>query len=99
MKKKTGEVFTPWELVDEMMQTIPADFWTNPKHKILEPGSGFGPFAVWAFYRLMVGLRGAITDEEERRKHIVENMLYMAELNGVNVDICKTIFSFINYFC
>ena len=93
LKKKTGEVFTPWGLVDEMMQTIPADFWENPDHKILEPGSGFGPFAIWAYYRLMVGLKIAFPDEEERRKHIVENMLYMAELNGVNVDISRTIFS------
>jgi len=93
LKKKTGEVFTPWELVDEMMQTIPVNFWTNPDHKILEPGSGFGPFAIWAYYRLMVGLRDVILDEEQRRKHIIEKMLYMAELNGVNVDISKTIFS------
>ena len=93
LKKKTGEVFTPWDLVDEMMRTIPSEFWTNPNHKILEPGSGFGPFAIWAYYRLMVGLKVAFPNEEERRKHIVEKMLYMAELNGVNVDICKTIFS------
>jgi len=93
LKKATGEVFTPWGLVDEMMQTIPADFWENPDHKILEPGSGFGPFAIWAYYRLMVGLKIAFPDEEERRKHIVEKMLYMAEFNGVNVDISRTIFS------
>ena len=93
LKKATGEVFTPWGLVDEMMQTIPSEFWINPNHKILEPGSGFGPFAIWAYYRLMVGLKDGIPDEEERRKHIVENMLYMAEFNGVNVDISRTIFS------
>ena len=93
LKKATGEVFTPWALVDEMMKTIPAEFWENPNHKILEPGSGFGPFAIWAYYRLMLGLRDAIPDEEQRRKHIIENMLYMAELNGVNVYISRTIFS------
>jgi hypothetical protein len=93
LKKATGEVFTPWGLVDEMMHTIPSEFWKNPEHKILEPGSGFGPFAIWAYYRLMVGLKDVIPDEEDRRKHIVENMLFMAELNGVNVDICRTIFS------
>ena len=93
LKKKTGEVFTPWDLIDEMMRTIPNEFWTNPNHKILEPGSGFGPFAIWAYYRLMVGLKDSMPDEEERRKHIVENMLYMAELNGVNVDYSRTIFS------
>lgn len=93
LKKATGEVFTPWELVDEMMQTIPSEFWIHPEYKILEPGSGFGPFAIWAYYRLMVGLKEVIPNEENRRKHIIENMLYMAELNGVNVDISRTIFS------
>jgi len=87
----TTEVW--WGLLDDMMHTVPIDFWTNPTHKILEPCSGFGPFSIWCFYRLMVGLRVAMPNEEERRRHIVEQMLYMSELNGVNVEICRTIFA------
>jgi hypothetical protein len=93
LKNKTGEVFTQWWLIEEMLNTVPADFWTNPTHKILDPGSGFGPFSIWCFYRLMVGLRVAMSNEEERRRHIVEQMLYMSELNGVNVEICRTFFA------
>lgn len=92
LKNKTGEVFTPWGLVDEMLNTVPPDFWSNPEHKILDPGSGFGPFSIWCFYRLMVGLRVAMPNEEARRRHIIEQMLYMSELNGVNVEITRTIF-------
>lgn len=92
LKKGTGEVFTPWELVDEMLRTVPEEFWTNPNHKILEPGSGFGPFAIWVYYKLMRSLVEDFPNEELRRKHIIENMLYMAELNPVNVEICRNIF-------
>jgi hypothetical protein len=93
LKKGAGEVFTPWELVDEMMKTIPEEFWNNPHHKILEPASGFAPFAIWAYYKLMRSLKTIIPDKLDRHRHIIENMIYMAELNNVNVEICKQIFN------
>ena len=40
----------------------------------------------------MDGLKNKIIDEKERKKHILENMIYMAELNINNIEICKKIF-------
>ena len=42
--------------------------------------------------RLLVGLGDSIPDEEERKKHIIENMLYMSELNPNNTLVCKRVF-------
>jgi hypothetical protein len=91
-KKEFGEVFTPLELVEEMLDTLPKEVWTNPRLTFLEPGSGLGNFTICVFYRLMDGLKTAIPDAAKRERHIIENMLFMAELNKANVHICKGIF-------
>jgi hypothetical protein len=91
-KKERGEVFTPMTLVNEMLDTLPKEVWKNKNLKWLEPSAGMGNFAVAVYMRLMDSLKSVITDEEERRKHILENMLYMVELDKNNVFIINEIF-------
>lgn len=92
-KKLLGEVFTPLYLVEEMLDTLNNyGVWSNPDLKWLEPGSGLGNFTICVFYRLMDGLKKVFPDAAERERHIIEKMLYMAELNPANVHICKSIF-------
>ena len=95
--KEYGEVFTPLSLVEEMLGAITTytdkNFWKNPDLKILDPAAGIGNFPLIAYEKLMNGLKQKIPNEEKRRKHILENMLYMIELNPVNVRIMKRIFN------
>ena len=91
-KEKNGEVFTPLELVEEMLDKLPIDVWSNPNLKWFDPTVGIGNFMVCVYYRLMKGLESVITDHSQRKKHIIENMLYMSEMNAKNVFICKTVF-------
>jgi len=91
-KKERGEVFTPMKLVNEMLDTLPEKVWKNPNLKWLDPAAGMGNFPVAVYMRLMVGLEKDIEVEEERRKHILENMLYMVELDKTNVFMMKKIF-------
>jgi hypothetical protein len=44
------------------------------------------------YLRLMNGLQKWEPNEKKRSKHIIENMLYMVELNKKNCAICKSIF-------
>jgi len=85
-------------LVNEMLDAVAKygdkGIWTNPNLKILDPAAGIGNFPLVAYEKLMAGLprtKGLKTDEE-RRRHILENMLYMVELNGNNVRLMKKIF-------
>jgi hypothetical protein len=48
------------------------------------------------YLRLMEGLKDEIQDIKERKKHILENMLYMCELNKKNVLVCNQIFDINN---
>ena len=89
-----GEVFTPLELVCEMLSKLPHDVWKNPDYTWFDPANGIGNFPVVAYYKLMKTLSSV--PEKKRSKHIIENMLYMNELNKVNVGICRRIFKMID---
>jgi 16S rRNA G966 N2-methylase RsmD len=91
-KKERGEVFTPMTLVNEMLDTLPKEVWKNPNLKWLDPAAGMGNFPVAVYMRLMEGLKYVIKDEEERRRWILKNMLYMVELDKTNVFMMKKIF-------
>jgi len=79
---------------------IPLEVWRNSNTKWLDPANGIGNFPVVAFYMLdyQLGKHGNETkyrgdkNKDARRKHIVENMLYMIELNKGNVNTSRKIF-------
>lgn len=83
--KTMGEVMTPIELVEEMLDTLPYEVWTNPNLKWLDPCNGVGTFISVAVKRLMKGLENFQPDAELRYRHIMENMIYTCELQAKNV--------------
>jgi hypothetical protein len=98
-KDKNGEVFTPKSLIDEMLDKIPAHVWKDPSKKWLDPANGIGNFPMVIFQKLVEklpdkydGPNGKYSGEEGKKKHILKNMLYMAELDPTNVKISRRIF-------
>ena len=97
-KEKNGEVFTPIELINENLDKLPLAVWKNPDLKWLDPANGIGNFPIVVYYKLMEGLKDLplYKDENKRSKHIIEEMLFMIEINNDNVEVCKQIFKTIN---
>ena len=104
-KQDNGEVFTPMSLVNEMLDNLDSDYQKENNKSIFTEkdfkwgdivGSGMGNFSVAVYLRLMEGLKEQIPDDSERKKHILENMLYMAELTKKNVFICRQVFDINN---
>jgi hypothetical protein len=91
-RKEKGEVFTPIKIVEDMLNELPKDVWTNPYLKWLDPAVGIGNFPVIAYLKLMEGLKQWQPDEEKRRKHILENMLYMVEVSEKSIFILNKVF-------
>jgi hypothetical protein len=91
-KDKYGEVFTSHLLINKMLDLFPKSVWSNSKLTWLDPSVGVGFFMICVYIRLMNGLKKWEPNEKKRSKHIIENMLYMVELNKKNCDICKSIF-------
>ncbi|MFW6243434.1 MAG: hypothetical protein ACOC2W_04675 [bacterium] len=89
-KKKYGEVLTPVKLVNEMLDTLPKDVWSNPDLKWLDPASGRNAiFPIQVYKRLMEGLKDWEKDNKKRSEHIWENMLYMVEIQSDAVEESK----------
>jgi SAM-dependent methyltransferase len=94
-KKENGEVFTPPDLIQQKFDRLTlADpqIWSDPSKKFLDPANGIGNYPALAFHRLMKGLKDVIPNEVDRKKHILENMLYMCELNKKNIEVSRRVF-------
>lgn len=94
-KKQNGEVFTPLELIQLMLNKLGIAnqlMYSDPSKKFLDPANGVGNYPAVVFLLLMDGLKDSIPNEADRKKHILENMLYMCEINKKNVEICRKLF-------
>jgi len=88
-KKDHGEVSTPMETAEKMLNTLPESFWSNKKVRLFEPCCGKGVFLFLTLERFMKGLKDKIPDEKKRKKFILEKMLYFADINPCNILFCK----------
>ena len=91
-KNRYGEVFTPSSLIQEILDHLPKHVWKNPNMKWLDPASGIGQFPGLIYIRLMNGLANSIPCPMNRKTHILQNMLYMVEMNPQNVSSLRKLF-------
>ena len=91
-KDKYGEVFTPPQLINQMLDLLPNNVWTNPKLTWLDPTAGVGNFLLLVYQRLMHGLSTCKPNIQLRSKHIIGTMLYAVEINKDNCKILKQLF-------
>lgn len=70
------EVFTPRKTCDMILDSLPEEVWHNPNYKWLNPATKNGIFEREIAIRLDDGLKDIIPDTEQRRKHILQNMIY-----------------------
>ena len=89
-----GEVFTPSELINEMLDKLPSEIWSDKTKTFFDPAAGRGNFPIEVIKRLFNGLESIILNEEQRLKHIVENQIFMAELQDDSVDFIREQFQF-----
>jgi len=77
----TGEVFTPLELCELMVNRIPLDTLKDPESTFIDPAAGNGNF--------MIALRDRLK-EYHSEDHILNNMLYAVELMKDNhKEMCE----------
>ena len=78
--KATGEVFTPTELVREMLEKIPIDQFTDPNKTFLDNSCGDGQFLGEVLMRKM---ENGSTFEQALQT------IYGVDLMQDNVDLCR----------
>lgn len=77
----TGEIFTPLELCQQMVNKIPKTVLENPNSTFLDPSAGNGNF--------LIVLLNELTNYHSK-EHILNHMLYAVELMEDNhKEMCK----------
>ena len=76
------EVFTPPEIVNQMLDLLPAELFSDPTVKFLDPACKTGVFLREIAKRLLVGLEPIYPDLQERINHIFHNQLYGIAINA-----------------
>jgi len=70
------EVFTPPEIVNQMLDMLPQELFSDPNTKFLDPACKSGVFLREIAKRLLKGLKDKIPDDQQRRDHIFQNQIY-----------------------
>jgi len=84
--KQFGEVFTPEFLVNDMLDTLPTEVWSNPNLKWFDPCGGANMvFPIEIYKRLMVSLSNYEKDVSKLDNHIWDNMIFICELQEESV--------------
>jgi site-specific DNA-adenine methylase len=77
----TGEVFTPLELCQQMIDEIPEEQLRNPDSKFIDPAAGNGNF--------LISLKNKLLNYHTEA-HILDKMLYAVELMEDNhKEMCE----------
>jgi hypothetical protein len=78
---ETGEVFTPIELCQQMIDEIPEEKLKNPNSKFIDPTAGNGSFLIALKTKLL---------KYHTEEHIINDMLYAVELMEDNhKELCE----------
>lgn len=77
----TGEVFTPLDLCQQMIDEIPEEKLKNPDSKFIDPTAGNGNFLIALKTKLLL---------YHTEQHILDHMLYAVELMEDNhKEMCE----------
>jgi site-specific DNA-methyltransferase (adenine-specific) len=83
------EVFTPPSLVNDILDVLPAELWSNPNAKFLDPVSKSGVFLREMAKRLMKGLEAQIPDQQQRINHVFSQQLYGIAITDLTALISR----------
>jgi hypothetical protein len=86
-KKNHAEIPTPCALVDEMLDTLPREYFQSV-NATLEPCCGKGNFVLGIFERFFEGM-SHIEDKIERCRIIIESCIFFTDIEAMNVHITK----------
>ncbi len=88
------EVFTPPNLVNQILDSLPSELWHNKDAKFLDPVSKSGVFLREIAQRLIIGLEKEIPDQQERLNHIYQNQIY-----GIGITELTSLLSRRSIYC
>lgn len=90
----SDEVFTPPKIVNEMLDLLPRELWSNPNARFCDPFTKSGVFLREIVKRLDKGLEKIIPDKDARIKHIFRTQVF-----GIAITQLTSLFSRRSLYC
>ena len=88
-----GIVYTPDNLVNEILDLIPEKYFKIKDLTWLDIGAGKGAFSLNLYNRLLKNLSNQFENIEQCKKHIIKNMLFMIEIYPLHIEYLKKLFT------
>lgn len=85
----SDEVFTPPKLVNQVLDILPQELFSNPDIKFLDPCCKTGVFLREIAKRLLVGLEDKIPNRQERIEHILKNQLFGIAITNLTSQVTR----------
>lgn len=83
------EVFTPPEIVNQMLDLLPKEIWRDPTATFLDPATKTGVFLREIAKRLLVGLANEIPDQQERINHIFSKQIFGIAITDITALLSR----------
>lgn len=87
-----GEVHTPFQFIQIMLDMFPKWVFTDSSYTWLDPCCGRGYFMMMICNALQHGLKETIYNEKNRKTHILKNMIHMCEIQESYKSVLLEIF-------
>lgn len=85
----SDEVFTPPEIVNQMLDLLPKEIWHDPNATFLDPATKTGVFLREIAKRLLVGLANEIPDQQERINHIFSKQIFGIAITDITALLAR----------
>ncbi len=85
----SDEVFTPPKLVNEILDQLPEELWSDKNAKFLDPVSKSGVFLREIAKRLMKGLEDQIPGQQKRANHIFTKQLFGIAITELTAHLSR----------
>ena len=85
----SDEVFTPPNVANQMLDTLPKELWSDKTVTFLDPVSKSGVFLREITKRLIKGLENEFPDIEERIQHILKNQVFGLGITKLTSEISR----------
>lgn len=85
--RDAGEVFTPFNIIEDMLDLLPADAWSfRPSKTYLEPSCGNGRFLVVVLYRKFAALKHVLNSEPSEIVKATYALEALASIYGIDIS-------------
>jgi len=91
-KLEYGEIFTPFSLVESILNLLPLSIFSNKNLKWLDAAAGSGHFSMIVFNRLLANLQSQFPDLSSCQDHILKNMMHYSEIQERNIVVLENLF-------